>query len=61
MFNIEDILKQQIPGSLDEKHLKIQRQAYINYTSGKLAGLIPNLHDEHGKSHPWTLKKVDKN
>ena len=43
MLNAEDILKQQLLGSLEEKHFKGQRQAYLNYANLTLAVLIQHL------------------
>ena len=48
MVNAEDILKQQLLGSLEEKYFKGQRQAYINYANLTLAVLIHHLYDDHG-------------
>ena len=43
IVNSEDILKQQLLGSLEEKHFKGQRQAYLNYANLTLAVLIQHL------------------
>ena len=40
MVNPEDILKQELLVSLEEKYFKGQRQAYINYANRTLAALI---------------------
>ena len=48
MVNAEDILKQQIFRSLEEKYFKGKRQAYKNYANRTLAVLIHNLYDDHG-------------
>ena len=47
MINAEDILKQQLLQSLDEKYFNGQRQAYINYSNRTLAGLIQHLYGDH--------------
>ena len=48
MVNGEDILKQKILESLDEKYSKVQSQAYINYANCTLAGVIWHLYNNHG-------------
>ena len=48
MVNTEDILKQQLLGSLGEKYFKGKLQAYINYANRTLAVLIQHLYDDHG-------------
>ena len=48
MINAEDILKQQLLGSLEEKYFKGQHQAYINDANCTLAVLIQHLYDDHG-------------
>ena len=56
MVNAEDILKQKLLGSLDEKYFKGQRQAYINYANRTLAVLIQNLYDNHGTISPMEIE-----
>ena len=48
MVNVEDILKQKLVGSLEDKYFKGKRQAYINYANRTLVGLIQHLYDDHG-------------
>ena len=48
MANAEDILKQQLLESLDDKDFKGQNQSYINYSNRTLAGIIQHLYDDHG-------------
>ena len=48
MVNVEDILNQQLLGSLEEKYFKGQHQPHINYANRTLAGLIQHLYDDHG-------------
>ena len=55
MVNAEDILKQKLLGSLEEKYSKGQRQAYINYANRTLVVLIQHLNDDHG-----TISLMDK-
>ena len=52
MVNAEDILKQQLLGSLEEKYFKGQRKACINYANRTLLVLIQNLYDDHGTISP---------
>ena len=59
MVNVEDILKQQLLGSLDEKYFKGKRQAYINYANRILAGLIQNLCDDHGTISPMDIEESE--
>ena len=59
MVNAEDILKQQLLGSLEEKYLKGQRQAYINYTNCTLAVLIQHLYDYHGTISPMDIEESE--
>ena len=56
MVNAEDILKQQLLGSLEEKYFKGQRQAYINYSNRTLAVLIQHLYDDHGTISPMDIE-----
>ena len=55
MLNTEDILNQQLLGSLEEKYFKWQHQAYINYANRTLAVLIQHLYDDHGTSSPMDI------
>ena len=48
MANAEDILKQQLLGSLYDKYFKGQRQSYTNYAKCTLAGILQHLYDDHG-------------
>ena len=48
MVNAEDILNQQLLGSLDEKYCKGKRQAYISYANRTLAVLIQHIYDDPG-------------
>ena len=48
MVNVEDILKQQLLGSLEENYFNGQRQAYINYSNRTLAVLIQHIYNDHG-------------
>ena len=56
MVNAEDILKQQLLGSLEEIYFKGKHQAYINYTNCILAGLIQHLYDDHGTISPMEIE-----
>ena len=56
MLNAEDILKQQLLGSLEEKYFKKQIQAYINYSNRTLAGLIQNLYDDYRNTSPMDIE-----
>ena len=57
MANAEDILKQQILGSLDEKYFKGKRQACINYANRILVVLIQHLYDDHGTISPMDIEE----
>ena len=57
MVNAEEILKQQLLQSLDEKHFKGQRKAYINYANCTCVGLIHNLCDDHGTISPMDIEE----
>ena len=59
MVNSEDILNQQLLGSLEEKYLKGQSQAYINYANRTLVGLIQNLYDDHGTISPMYIEDIE--
>ena len=48
MVNVEDILKQKLLESLDEKYFKGQCQACIDHSNRTLAGLIQHLYDDQG-------------
>ena len=56
MLNAEDILKQQLLGSLEEKYFKGQRQAYKNYSNRTLVVLIQHLYDDHGTISPMDIE-----
>ena len=59
MINAEDILKQKLLGSLDEKYFTGQRQAYINYANRTLAVLIQHLYDDHGTISPMDIEESE--
>ena len=56
MVNTEDITKQQLLESLEAKYFKGKRQAYINYASYKLAGIIHHLYNNHGTISPMDIE-----
>ena len=58
MVNAEDILKQQLLGSLEEKYSKGKRQAYINYANHTLVLLIQHLYGDHGTISPMIIIEV---
>ena len=49
LVNMDEILKQQLLESLDEKYFKWQHQEYITYSNCTLTGLIQDLYDDHGE------------
>ena len=59
MVNVEDILKQQLLGSLEEKYCKGKRQAYIKYANCALAVLIQHLYDGHGTISPTDMEESE--
>ena len=59
MVNVEDILKQQLLGSLEEKYFKGKIQAYINYSNRTLAVLIQHLYDDHGTISPMDIEESE--
>ena len=59
MVNAEDILKQQLLGSLEENYFKGQCQAYINYAKHTLAVLIHHLYDDHGTISPMNREESE--
>ena len=59
MVNVEDILKQQLLGSLEEKYFKGKLQAYINYPNRTLAVLIQHLYDDHGTISPMDIEESE--
>ena len=59
MINAEDILKQQLLGSLQEKYFKGQHQAYINYSNRTLELLIQHLYDDHGTISPMDIEESE--
>ena len=59
MLNAEDILKQQLLGSLEKKYFKEKIQSYINYYNHTLAGLIQNLYDDHGTISPMEIEESE--
>ena len=56
---MEDILKQQLLVSLEEKYFKGKRQAYINYANRTLVGLIQRLYDDHGTILPMDIEESE--
>ena len=61
MVNEEDILKQQLLGSLEENYFKGQRQAYINYANSTLVVLAQHLYDDHGTISPMDIEESEQN
>ena len=59
MVNAEDILKQKLLVSLEEKYFKGQRQAYINYANRTLVVLIQHLYDDHGTISPMDIEESE--
>ena len=59
MVNSEDILKQQLLGSLEENYFKVKRQDYINYSNRTLAGLIHYLYDDRGIISPMYIEESE--
>ena len=59
MVNAEDILKQQLLGSLEENYFKGKRQAYINYANRTFAVLIQHLYDDHGTISPIDIEESE--
>ena len=59
MVNAQDILKQQLLGSLEENYFKVQCQSYINYAKRTLAGLIQHLYDDHGTIPPMDKEESE--
>ena len=59
MINAEDILKQQLLGSLEEKYFKGQRQSYINYANRTLEVLIQHLYNDHGTISPMDIDESE--
>ena len=59
MVNAEDILKQKILGSLEEKYFKGQHQAYINYANHTLSGIIQHLYNDEGTIPPMNLEESE--
>ena len=59
MVNAEDILKQPLLGSLEEKYFNGQCQAYINYPNRTLAVLIQHLYDDHGTISPMDIEESE--
>ena len=59
MVNVEDVLKQQLLGSLEERYFKGQLQAYINYANRTLTGLIQHLYDDHGTISPMDIEEIE--
>ena len=59
MLNTEDILKQQLLGSREEKYFKVGSKAYINYSNRTLAGLIQNRYDDCGTTSPMDKEESE--
>ena len=59
MENAEDILNQQLVGSLEENYFKGQRQDYKNYSNRTLGGLIQHLYDDYGTISPMHIEESD--
>ena len=59
MVNVEDILKQKLVGSLEDKYFKGKRQAYINYANRTLVVLIQHLYDDHGTISPMDIEESE--
>ena len=59
MVNAEDILKQKLLGSLEEKYFKGKLQAYINYDNRTIAVLIQHLYDDHGTISPMDIEESE--
>ena len=59
MVNAEDILKQQLLGSLEENYFKGQLQAYINYSKHTLTVLVQHLYDDHGTISPMDIEESE--
>ena len=59
MVNAEDILNQQLLGSLEEKDFKGKRHAYINYANRTPTVLIQHLYDDHGTISPMDIEDSD--
>ena len=55
MVNAEDIMKQKILGSLEEKYFKEKLQAYISYSKRTLAGLVQHFYDDNGTISPMDI------
>ena len=59
MVNAEDILKQKLLGSQEEKYFKGQHQVYINYSNRTLSVLIQHLYDDHGTISPMDIEESE--
>ena len=59
MVNVEDILKQELLGSLEDKYFKGKCQACINYDNRKPAGLIQELYDDHVTISPMDIEESE--
>ena len=60
MVNAEDILKQQLLGSLEEKYFKGQRHTYINYANRTIAILIQLVYNDYGTISPMDIEESKK-
>ena len=59
IVNAEDVLKQPLLESLDEKYFKRQRQEYINYAKRTLVVLIQHLYNYHGTVAPMDTEESE--
>ena len=59
MVNAEDILKQQLLGSLEENYFKGESNACTNYAKHTLTGLIQHLYDEHVTISPMDIEESE--
>ena len=59
MVNVEDVLKQKLLESLDEKYFKRQHQVYINYAKYTLKRLIQHIYYDHGTISPMVIEESD--
>ena len=60
MINAEDILKQKLLESLDEKYFKRQRHSYINYSSRTPMGIIQHIYNDRGTIAPMDIEESEK-
>ena len=60
MVNSEDILKQKLLVSLEDKYFRGQCQSYINYANFTLVGLMQHLYNDHGTISSMEIKESEK-